>query len=533
MKVNKIIFSIYTVIFLFITSFEAQGAGKTYYVDSKKGNDQNDGLSSQTSWQTLQKANQAKLTAGDRLLLKCGSLFKGALVFDNTRGSKDAPVIISSYKTGSGDTDLPVIQAEGYTAAVQIKNGSYIHVSELELTSDSGAVKEKDALTQRYGVRILADLPGIYQGIRLSSLKIHHIFACKPVKDEGLNPTSNKGMGIAINMLHKEALIKNVTIEDCDIEMTGHTGIRVFGWREQNVRSYLDSLFILNNRLTHIGGPGMVVGVTSNVLVRGNTVCYSGSSADSRMHQRGSCFWPWTSKHVLIEKNKFMHARGKMDSAGAHIDFNCSDVIVQYNLSMDNAGGFVEILGNDRNCAYRYNISINDGFRVKGENNAESEGKVIWTGGFVGNGVPQTGPFNSYIYNNTVYVKEGSRSCFCFSSTTDGVLIANNIFYIHGKTLFVNNWYELDKQFSKDDLRNIFFINNLYASSNVLPEFLRQFDQNPVYGGLRDVELIKNKSIEIKKLPGDDVGLLTGFKVDRDYLGQPITGIPDLGAIEY
>jgi len=27
--------------------------------------------------------------------------------------------------------------------------------------------------------------------------------------------------------------------------------------------------------------------------------------------------------------------------------------------------------------------------------------------------------------------------------------------------------------------------------------------------------------------------LLTGFKVDRDYLGQPITGIPDLGAIEY
>ena len=500
-----------------------------YYVDSRAGNDRNDGLTPQTAWQSLQKASATKLTAGDRLLFGSGSQFNGALILDNVSGSKDAPVVISSYQMATGETGMPVIRAEGYTGAVQIKNGSHICVSGLELTSDAGIVQEDDALTQRYGVRIWADQPGFYRGIRLSRLKIHHIFANEPVPDEGYNPTSNRGMGIVVLMQHKDALIRDVTIDDCDIEMTGHTGIRVSGCREGE-RSYLDSLFILNNRLTHIGGPGMVIGLSRNVLVGGNTVCYSGSSADSRMHARGSGIWPWTCQRVLIEKNKFMHARGRNDSCGVHIDFDCSDVIVQYNLSMDNAGGFVEFLGNDRNCAYRYNISINDGFRVKGEDRANSDGKIIWTGGYVGNNRPKTGPFNSYVYNNTVYVKEGSRSCFTFSSTTDGVLIANNIFYIQGETLVSSDGNDRPEQLN--DARNIFFINNLYANSTVLPESLRKFDQAPLYGNLHDVELIKDK-IEITNLPGDDVGLFTGFKVDKDYLGQPIVGIPDLGAIEY
>ena len=65
-----------------------------------------------------------------------------------------------------------------------------------------------------------------------------------------------------------------------------------------------------------------------------------------------------------------MYANGPADSAGCHIDFNCDNVIVQYNLSVSNAGGFIEILGNNYNCSYRYNVSVNDGHRIKGKNNA-------------------------------------------------------------------------------------------------------------------------------------------------------------------
>ena len=49
-----------------------------------------------------------------------------------------------------------------------------------------------------------------------------------------------------------------------------------------------------------------------------------------------------------------------------HIDFNCSHVVVQYNLSTNNSCVFCERLGNNFNNAYRYNISVNGGYKVKG-----------------------------------------------------------------------------------------------------------------------------------------------------------------------
>jgi hypothetical protein len=348
-------------------------------------------------------------------------------------------------------------------------------------------------------------------------------------------------------MQKTSAKIRNVKIENCTIEMTGHTGIRISGAGGANDRSFLDSVTIVNNRLKHIGGPGMVPGRCENVLVRGNIVDHSGSSIDPRMHARGSGIWPWTCNNVLIEKNKFMHARGKADSCGAHIDFNCNNVVVQYNLSMDNAGGFVEILGNDRNCCYRYNISINDGFRIKGEDGAHQEGKVLWTSGYVGSGNQKHGPYNSYIYNNTIYVKEEIRSCFSFARTTEGILIANNIFHILGETFDVSGDQDTQAEDQSLTIENVVFKNNVYQNSGILPESLIIKDSNPFVGdaGFKNaggiepedyipssVSLLQDKGIAWQKIPGDEPGLLMDLEVEEDYFGNPIIGLPDIGAVE-
>ena len=124
-----------------------------------------------------------------------------------------------------------------------------------------------------------------------------------------------------------------------------------------------------------------------------------------------------------------MNANGPADSAGVHIDFNCSDVIIQYNYSANNAGGFCEILGNNYNCAYRYNISVNDGHRMKGQNGAFQQGKTLWLSGFVGKGNERNGPFNSYIYNNTIIASEKIISKYAIDRASSGVLIKNNIFF--------------------------------------------------------------------------------------------------------
>ena len=133
-----------------------------------------------------------------------------------------------------------------------------------------------------------------------------------------------------------------------------------------------------------------------DLLVRGNVVNGSGQFTDERMHGRGSGIWPIWCKNVLIEKNEFKHARGRYDSCGTHIDMGNYNVIVQHNLSLDNEGGFVEILGFNTNCTYRYNISINDGARIAGKNGGDGDGHVILFSGHTNTN--RTGPFNSYIY---------------------------------------------------------------------------------------------------------------------------------------
>jgi len=512
--------------------------GRTFYINSITGNDANSGLSINAAWKTLEPAGKVIYAPGDKLLLCGGCTFHGKLEL-NGGGDADNRVLVSSYNPGETKAGRPVIDAKGYLAAIQIRDGKNFEINDLELVSDGGDAIESAALTARYGVLVTATRTGVYPGIILKNLYIHHIFSTVSVKDEGANPTSNRGMGIGIFMEGKGALIKDIRIENSSIEMTGHTGIRING----NTSGYLDGVNIINNRLKNIGGPGMVPSRCQNVVVSNNVVDHSGYSGDPRIHARGSGIWPWTCNNVLIEKNKFMHARGRNDSHGVHIDFNCKDVVVQYNLMIDNEGGFVEILGNNTNCTYRYNISINDGSRIRGVNGANAPGRAIWIFGYAGSGNKRTGPFNSYIYNNTIYVKEEINSGFTFDTTASGIFIANNIFYMLGKP----GNFNVGKSAKEDMIPNVVFNNNLYNKADLLPASLKIKDRSPLTGDPEfrnpggtdpedyipaNVAVIKDKGIKIGKIPGDDIGLRIGLEVKTDFFGNPIKDLPDIGAIE-
>lgn len=541
MKTFTSILSILIFVFvLFSGCTNSESETPVYYVNSISGNDSNNGLSPEKAWKSLERASQVEYTAGSQLLLCSGCTFSGKLEL-NAKGTAEKPVLVSSYSPDNEKT-LPVIDAKGYVAAVSILNGSHIKISNLELTSDAGNPVDTESQNVRYGVYVEANEAGKFSNITLEGLKIHNIFASENIEKDGQNPTSNMGYGIFVQMKTGESKIKNIRIENCTIERTGHTGIRIFGHRNSN--SYLDSVSILNNQLEHIGGPGMVPGVCSNVLVKGNTVNFSGSDIDPRMHNRGSGIWPWTCNDVLIENNQFRNAWGKMDSYGCHIDYNCKNVVVQYNLSVNNSGGFVEILGNNQNCCYRYNISINDGYREKGVNGVVHDGKLLWTSGYVGQN-PRTGPFNSYVYNNTIFVKEEYDTRFSFAPTTEGLLIANNIFYILGKSVDVKD-NEI-KNSKGTEIQNVVFKNNLFQRTGIVPASVGIEDSEPLFGDPQfknpgsfnpmdyipeNIELIRDKGILIEKIPGDEIGLTIGLAVEKDYFGNPVSGKPDLGAVE-
>lgn len=515
-----------TVLALLFALNAAGSRATTYYVDSADGDDAASGTDVKAAWKTLERASVQPFAAGDRVLLKRGAVFPGKLVI-TARGAEHELVVVEPY----GEGDRPVINARGCRAGVALLDAAYVVVRGLEITADGGEPRDGSNDRERFGVLV----EGAERSVALQDVFIHDVYPSKPSRHEGKNPATHLGFGIAVRG-NESRDSSHIVISGCRIERTGYKGIDL--QRLVDVR-------ILDNSLRDIGGPGIQSGRCQRVVVRGNVVINSGSDLDPRMHGRGSGYWPWTCTGVLVEENQFIGARGPADSCGVHIDFNCTDVVVQRNLSRDNAGGFVEILGNCRNCAYRYNISVNDGRRENGDG-AHQYGKILWTSGYVGNKRPRKGPFNCYIYNNTIFSDQSAPSYFSFGPTTAGLLIANNIFCLNSDAVGLTAKEEKLRRKMSPIPRTV-VRNNLYLQQPGLPAWLPVQDDAAVFGDPRfanaggakandylprDIELIRNQGIAIERLPGDDVGLRLGLEASVDFFGRPIEDRPDLGAIE-
>jgi hypothetical protein len=104
-------------------------------------------------------------------------------------------------------------------------------------------------------------------------------------------------------------------------------------------------------------------------------------------------------------------------------------------------------------------------------------------------------------------VKEDIRSNFSFSSSTDGLLIANNIFYILGETANVSGDQDTWVDNPGQTIPNVVFTNNLYIHSEILPESLMIIDSNPFVGdpefrssgGLEPADYIPANVLAVKK----------------------------------
>ena len=514
----------------------------TYYVSSSIGNDDNEGTSLLKPFKTLSRLKDINIMAGDSILLHSEGIHEGGLYLHNVAGRAGKPIVISAYDTTPGRRNVAHIDASTVCAGIFLENCSFIDVSRLHISARGGNI---DARTKkekmRCGILCLVTKPGKFNHIRLQQLRLNDIF----YNEEGLNRgadevrtatgTQTYGWGIRFINRCKTATLENLTVTNCIIENVAHTGIKLSA-PNHSINHYAISY----NTILRTGGPGMQVSGGDNGHINGNYVAYSGSEDDSRKWGRGSGLWTWGCKNVLIEKNHFLYANGPGDSAGAHIDFNCTNVIMQYNLSAYNAGGFCEILGNNHNCMYRYNISINDGYRKKKVGGAFQEGKILWTSGFVGKNVKRHGPYNAYIYNNTIFTDSSSEANVAICNTTRGLWIANNIIYTKGGLKSVlGDQYKAEKK-GESEATGVKIVNNLFkciqdwnkaisfANENGIsgnPGFASEGSLQPEDYVPSNVNLVKDKGVLVP-LP-EGVAPIT-----KDFFGNPIIGNPDLGAIE-
>jgi len=532
----------------FIFLFQNLLFAKDYFVDPTNGNDNNSGLTKNQALKTLKQASTIDFQPGDRLLLASGQTYNHSLNLINKHGTKEQAIIITSYLWDpTGELIPATIDFKGEPNGILIENCSYVEISNIKLTANGYFKNSSTQSNMRCGILVKNSRSKNMKHIVIKDISIFDVYyenyGFQRGKDEvkTANGTQKYGWGIRL-MNDTKALISEVKIKNCSITNVSHTGIKLTGSHYN-----ITDVEISGNIIAKTGGPGIQMSEVKNVFVTNNLVTHSGNDNDTRKWGRGSGLWTWGSSKVLIEKNKFLYANGPGDSAGAHIDFNCDNIVLQYNLSAYNAGGFCEILGNNYNCSYRYNISINDGHRVKGVGGAFQEGKIFWLSGYQGQKKERKGPVNSYFYNNTIYADSTYVSKIAIDNTSKGILIANNIFYLKGGSKAVlGDQYKPDEKSNKI-AENIFFTNNLFLDKDNWPEDIGIKDISPLYGNPKFINegslipedyipvnfnLVKNKGIKIVLLKNDTIGLLQSLKMEKDFLGNDVNENPSLGAIE-
>ena len=456
------------------------------YYFATNGNDSDVGTYSKP-WKTLAKASEAFetdgnggfLNPGDRLLFRSGDTFKGELKVKRS-GIENNPIAISYYGPG----ELPILSGSGiisggdYLSAVNLVNASYIKISHLWIKND----RKNDTRygwndKKSFGIYCQANKwGGISRGLTFHHLKITDVYSVglpedfDAIKVTGLRFDSDANEEDTEDNMITEVRFADVLIENCYFSHIGKAGIWAthsgdFNNSDWTINRNMNFV-IKNNTFFQTGGSGVILGKMYNALVEYNDFDQTGYSngTETRLAGRGSGMWTFRCKHVIAQYNKSYDVKGNGDSYGMHIDFGNEDVIYQYNYSQNSEGGFCEILGSNNRCVYRFNVSVNDGYR-------NNHGNTIWISGFVGSGNSPIRSNNSYIYNNTIYYTENySPNIEIYARNT---YIYNNAFMTTGGASIGSEGPVID--ISNGSLR----VSNNYFKGNISTNFQNR-DNNKI-----------------------------------------------------
>jgi PKD repeat protein len=365
-------------------------AAATYYVDSTGGNDNWNGTSPSTAWQSLTKVSATTFSPGDQILLKADSVWNGQHLYPKGSGSAGNPIVMDVYGTGA----KPLINGEGaYQEAVYLYNQEHWEISNLDVTNYGAA-----GPAMRQGVRIIGEDCGTLNHIHLLDLEVHDVNG--HMTEGGDKGKNNGGILMEIIGTATGSKFNDVLIEGCYVHDVSRTAIKMCSewssWCENPTVIHGTNVVVRNNYVDHYAGDGICPFMTDNALVEYNVSsrgCYELESGLAN-----APLWSWDMTDGVYQYNEVYDTVQTRDGMGFDIDGCCVGTIVQYNYFHDNGGGMLMIIGTpdcvNKNYAavrdpfcndniVRYNISQRDATRI-----LEFVGK-IW---------------NNYVYNNTIYV---------------------------------------------------------------------------------------------------------------------------------
>lgn len=524
--------------------------GQSYYLSSSTGNDANDG-SRESPWSSLAKISSTALKAGDTVCFKRGDRFNGHFVIKGS-GEMGNPIVIRAYGTG----EKPLITGEvgeanggDYQEAIYVENQDHISFDGIEVNNERIHNRVGVDSVDAYGIYIYNSGDRVLRNFTFRDMTFRNVYAVKEMNDpedfNGLEVAAVRIESARNTIAGKEKNIRDVLMEDCYFENLQRLGVHMKhqggnnGIGNDSLNRNMNLVF-RHNEFHHTGGTCILPTNTYNVLIEHNLFDRPGARIDPRMPGRGSSVWTWRCRNTVIQYNQCLHIRGYLDSHGIHIDHENRNTFVQYNYMEDCEGGFVEILGGNVYAVYRFNISVNDGWR-KNPNWINSN-HTLW--------INEKGPGgkiehsdSTYIYNNTIYIDSAFSTAIDINAKN--TFIYNNIFYAMDGGSMGGQQVNV-----KSNGTPLFMTNNLYKGT-VSPSFrnmdARAFlgDPNFVDGGgegsqgyqLKHPSMALNIGTAVPGpiLPGAGKGIFEHLPShpNVDFFGNPVDlveGTPNAGA---
>ncbi|NGF55836.1 T9SS type B sorting domain-containing protein [Parapedobacter sp. SGR-10] len=407
----------------------------TYHVDADAGDDNNDGLTPATAWQSLTKVNSVTFLPGAKILFKAGGIWSGQL-WPKGSGIHESPIIIDSYGTGP----KPIINGDGIiqAGALKLYNQSFWEINNLEITNDASADAE------RRGIEVIGNNFGLLEHIYLKNLTVHDIRGTV-----GNEMSDKRSAGIYFTVQNDNTVdtrFHDIRVEDCLIYNCQNQGIVTS--HEISVSDYpktpnwerrkITNLLIKNNTIHHISKNAMIIRLADGGLVERN-LCYETATGTT-----GNTIFSRSSINTVFQYNEgYLNRSPDYDGSLYDPDLNSPGTIWQYSYSHDNAHGLFWLCSSlqDTGIVCRYNISQNDKGSLVFMNFDVTDVNVYNNTFYIGTGLSPTivheNPNRSHTYayhNNIVYNANTTPTPAKFSLATTGTGVQNrtitdNIFY--------------------------------------------------------------------------------------------------------
>jgi len=436
--INKIL-SILIACVVLLTSFSVVGfaasTSEAYYIDAINGDDGNSGLSEADAVKTINGLKLGNITAGTKFLFKNGGRYECTATLGDVSGTKDNPIVISSY----GDGERAVLYTNEATEVLKLIDCSYVKVCDLDITAPNGGGIWINTVTKAS------------EGITIDDVYFYDMPNGKVTsRDDFSSGAARARAAVMVKSLPGTSRfpVNNLTITSCEVYDVANGFIIWGSWNEAETpwcenESEIDPVFnegllIKDCYLHDMDAEAMVVGMCDGALVTDCRAidCCQGEGVDENgeILYFTAAMWFWGSVNSTIQYCEIAGQKNVGDGMTVDFDSYSHNCTYQYIYSHDN----MRFMCNNPNYSghhgntVRYCLSVND-------NGGRSTTAVGSCGehefNFYNNTIINSAEFqfknmyNAYVANNVFVMQDGATFAYDIDNMLRGNVFENNCYY--------------------------------------------------------------------------------------------------------